>query len=304
MTSEDSPAIILAVGSKKGGVGKTTISQNISAGAGKAGWRVLHLDVDPQAPIQKALQANLNIDLHPGDTHSLTSALMAAVTRSAEIHTREAIHESVWENVDVLSAHHDEMERVTQELKTKGAIANTALRRVLDRVIYDYDLIVIDTPPELGGMEELALIAADYAVAVGAPRDLDIQPGLDFIKQVRDLKDYGSSDVEVLGWIWNNYDRAASETQMQEISIGGAEPDLPIFDTYLPPSRQASSANIFGGPAVIHFENYPFGQRVVALVSEILSHISLDTRPATAGERLDALVNAKVDAEPKHEVGA
>lgn len=141
----------LALINQKGGVGKTTLAANLSAYWGRAGRRVLAIDLDPQA----------HLSLHFGvvaDDRTLYPALRGDVALD------EVVLPIAAEGIDLIpsSIHLSAAEiELGQELGREMMLRD-ALRGFVDRRAYD--LVVIDCPPSLGLLSLNGLTAADDVV--------------------------------------------------------------------------------------------------------------------------------------------
>lgn len=147
-----SPARVTALANQKGGVGKTTTTINLGAALAEAGERVLLVDMDPQGSL------GVGLGIEP---HSLSSTvynlLMQDGTTPDEVvlETRvDGLH-LVPANIDLAAAELLLVQEVARE---------QALERVLARLSYRYDRILIDCPPSLGLLTINGLTAADGVI--------------------------------------------------------------------------------------------------------------------------------------------
>ncbi len=140
------PARVIALCNQKGGVGKTTSTINIAASLAEYGRKVLVVDFDPQG----ALSAGLGVHANDKTIYNLLF--------SRELQPRDVIVRTAVNNLDLLPANIDlsaaEMQLVSEIGREK------ALKRVLDKVADDYDVILIDCQPSLGLLTVNALTAA------------------------------------------------------------------------------------------------------------------------------------------------
>ena len=138
---------IITIVNNKGGVGKTTSSQNIAAGLAKfANARVLAIDLDTQASLTKCFGvAHENLKNNSG-----TFILNEVPFFEIFIKCNE---------VDLLPA--------TVSLSVKEDTLKAApifpfnLKIALERIKDQYDYAIIDCPPALSGMTRIALVACD-----------------------------------------------------------------------------------------------------------------------------------------------
>jgi MinD-like ATPase involved in chromosome partitioning or flagellar assembly len=137
---------VIAVNNLKGGVGKTTISTNLSTMLSSLGKRVLLVDMDPQANTSKSflekdsIYNNLSIkDL---------IEMYANKEKVDKDSIKKAIREAKFENcrVDVMVSSM-RLAKSADYLKMVSNTAITKLNSILEKIKDDYDYIIIDTPP-------------------------------------------------------------------------------------------------------------------------------------------------------------
>lgn len=137
----------IVVANEKGGVGKTATALNLSAVLAHK-MRTLAVDLDPQFAMTRQLGIT-----PPAAT--LVEVLSGAPTASA-ILTLDGL------GMSVLPARRD-LADVEQALVTQSG-REWFLEQALDEITDDYDVAVIDTPPNLGQLTVNALVAADVVV--------------------------------------------------------------------------------------------------------------------------------------------
>lgn len=138
--------IITSVYNQAGGVGKTTLVQNVSYHLVELGYRVLAIDLDPQS----TLSAFMGIDraeLKKTVYHSLMQDEPLPIIKSA------FGFDFAPANLGLQNA---ESELVTADMK------EMRLKDALEPVLKDYDLILIDCPPQLGNLTYISLVASTH----------------------------------------------------------------------------------------------------------------------------------------------
>ena len=139
---------IVALLNQKGGVGKTTSTVNLGAALARFGCRVLLIDLDPQS----------NLSLHFGVEAQPEQPTVHDLLMDPAVGVRDVLA-NARPGLDFIPA-------VTELALVEGALAHqdgmqTVLRRKLEPVFGDYDVILLDCPPSLGVLSVNALTVAD-----------------------------------------------------------------------------------------------------------------------------------------------
>lgn len=187
----------VAIGNNKGGSGKTAATVNLAAALAEAGYRVLVVDVDPQANASRRLRRPFD-PAHPAVTVS------EAIASGAPGVAGQAIVPSGWpglygERVAVVPSRYDLENRVS-EAGTMGALAR--LDRALEGADDDIDVTLLDLPPSLGHLTQLGLAAADAALCPVEPEFDSIEGAVRFRDFVAGHhRELGMSRPDVLGFL-------------------------------------------------------------------------------------------------------
>jgi len=148
-------AYVVAVANQKGGVGKTATAVNLAYLLATSGQRVLLIDADSQS----------NATLHVGITAQDILALAEANKVLLSVITKEATLSDIVrpvEGVENLSIAPTGEELSDADLILANAlVGHSALRTAIETVRGDYDVIIVDCPPNLGKMSVNGLAAAD-----------------------------------------------------------------------------------------------------------------------------------------------
>jgi chromosome partitioning protein len=146
------PARVVAMANQKGGVGKTTTTINLGAALADEGERVLLVDMDPQG----SLGVGLGIEPHAREI-TIYNLLMqdGAGLDDVLLETSVPGLHLLPANIDLAAAELLLVQEVARE---------QALQRVIERLRYRYDRILIDCPPSLGLLTINGLTAADGVI--------------------------------------------------------------------------------------------------------------------------------------------
>jgi len=139
---------IIAVANQKGGVGKTTTAVNLGAALAELGFRVLIVDLDPQA------NATTGVGI---DARSFEMSMYDVLMRDVKI--EDAVEPTSMKNlfiapatIDLAGAEIELVPSFSRELK---------LRKALESIAGDFDYTLVDCPPSLGLITVNGLAAAD-----------------------------------------------------------------------------------------------------------------------------------------------
>ncbi|MES2147817.1 MAG: Mrp/NBP35 family ATP-binding protein [Pseudomonadota bacterium] len=175
LTASNPKRIVIAIGSGKGGVGKSTVSANIAIALARAGRKVGLIDADVYGPSQPTLMGNMtkptaaNDQLIPVEAHGLRFLSLGHIVSPG------------------------------QALAWRGPMATGALARLLDADWGDCEILVVDLPPGTGDVQ-ISLIQKsrpDGAVIVSTSQDLSL------IDATRAVDLFNRMQVPVLGLIEN-----------------------------------------------------------------------------------------------------
>lgn len=140
-------AKVIAITNQKGGVGKTTTSVNLAAALAKTKYKVLLVDMDPQA------NATQGIGI---DRDALEFTTYDVLVNDTPI--KKIVVQSYMKNLDVAPASID-LAGADLELANVKKGREQKLKKAIDGVVNEYDYIIIDCPPALGLLNTNALTA-------------------------------------------------------------------------------------------------------------------------------------------------
>ena len=179
---------VIAVTNFKGGSGKTTTTAHLAQYLALHGYRVLAVDLDPQASLSALLGIMPEIDVKANDT------LYAAIRYDEKARPlREVVRKTHFDGLDLVPGNLElmEFEHDTPRALAAGAhgkgIFYTRIARALDDVADDYDIVVIDCPPHLGFLTLSGLCAATAMMITVHPQMLDIASMSQFLLMMHDL---------------------------------------------------------------------------------------------------------------------
>lgn len=140
----------------KGGVGKTTVTVNLGGAFAALDRRVLLVDCDPQGSVADAL-----------GLEATKPTLAEVLTGDSTV--ADAVRPTSVDRLAVLAADQS-LTSVEDDLAGRAAWHQT-LRRALTPV-HDFDVVLVDTPPGLGILSLLGILAGDAALVLCPPEFL------------------------------------------------------------------------------------------------------------------------------------
>lgn len=179
---------VLAVTNFKGGSGKTTTSAHLAQYLALQGYRVLAVDLDPQASLSALLGVLPELDVASNQT------LYAAIRYDDERRNlSDVIRSTYFDGLDLVPGNLElmEFEHTTPKALSAGSSGETLffarIAEALDEVADNYDVVVIDCPPQLGFLTLSGLCAATSMIVTVHPQMLDISSMSQFLLMTRDL---------------------------------------------------------------------------------------------------------------------
>lgn len=199
MTAERKARVIIAVGSGKGGVGKSTLSANLAVAMHRLGRKVGLVDADIYGPSQPRL---------------LLTEGRKPEAEDNKIHPIE----SPW-GVPMLSMGH--LVQPGQAIAWRGPMAGNALGQLIDAHWGDVEIIVVDLPPGTGDVQ-LTMLSKHKpagAVIVSTPQDLALMDA------TRAIGLFEQGKVPIVGMVENmaGYICPHCGEESDPFGIGGAE---------------------------------------------------------------------------------
>lgn len=180
---------VLAIANFKGGSAKTTTCIHLAHYLALHGYRVLALDLDPQASLSALFGAQPEMDV--GANETIYAALRYDDAERRPI--REVIRKTYFDGIDLIPGNLEVMEyehetpRVLANKSSSGAIFFERLKLALADVDQDYDVVILDTPPSLGFLTLSAIYAATSMIITVHPAMLDVASMSQFLLMMGDL---------------------------------------------------------------------------------------------------------------------
>jgi len=249
--------MIVAVISRKGGVGKTTSVVSLAGALAQLGKRVLVVDLDSQA------SASVSLGVARGD---LAPSLHDVLFRS--VPAARAIRPTATERVDLITASADLMHADVELAPLRNR--ETKLRDALQPVRDAYDWILLDCPPSFNTLAQCALIASDQFIVPAIPHFLafdGIQPLLEASQRLSGRYGRASGFLGVLLTMVDNRTKSArAQATLLREKLGDK-----VFDCEIPVNVKLAEAPE-SGQTIFHWFPQAAGAHAYRLAAVELLH--------------------------------
>ncbi len=182
---------VISVTNFKGGSGKTTSAVHLAQYLAMSGHRVLAIDLDPQASLSALFGYQPELDLTGNDT------LYGAIRYDAERRPlKDVIRKTYFAGLDLVPGNLElqEFEHVTPQVLANRKAGEQAealffarVQEALQTVADEYDVVVLDCPPQLGYLTLSALCASTSVIVTVHPQMLDVASMSQFLFMTSDL---------------------------------------------------------------------------------------------------------------------
>jgi chromosome partitioning protein len=197
---------IVSVMNFKGGSGKTTTAAHLAQYMAFRGYRVLAIDLDPQASLSSLLGHTPELDV--GENETIYGALRYDEARKP---LSEIVRSTYIPNLHLVPAHLELMEfehetpKALMVRQPEQAMFFARLAQALAEVESAYDVVVIDCPPQLGFLTLSALCAATSVLITVHPQMLDVMSMSQFLTMTGSLLDVVAKAGGTTNYDWMRY---------------------------------------------------------------------------------------------------
>lgn len=285
MRFERTQTITLA--NQKGGCGKTTTAVSLAAALANEGLSVCVVDADPQcnatdtfgidrdelareglytladAYLGKRPAREIAYDFDEERFGGLLRVIPGHRALGTVPHRLDAQLQSTVVNNDYSDLDADDMKNEHRH----------RLKHSLDSLRGVQDVIIIDTPPDLGFLMTSALIASDWYLIPVFPSGYDLK-GLETLwRTVDKVRDRYNPELQLLGVLLGNFDaRPKLDNDIQQMLTQKFGEEV-VFSTTIHRSVKHREASVYGKTIFEHAPDHQAAEQYLALAREVLQRL-------------------------------
>lgn len=189
-----SGAVIISFFNQAGGVGKTTLTQNIGYQLAVKDKRVVLVDMDPQASLTKFMGVDPDTIKKP-----ISDSIIEEVPLT--VFSTEVGVDLCPSNRRLSTA---EMQLVNADLR------DYRLKEALSTVVDNYDYILIDCPPSLGLLSYISLVASTHVVVPVETHLKAFEGTNEMLNTFSRVKRKANKKLEILGFVPTRFAKSNS----------------------------------------------------------------------------------------------
>ena len=186
--------MIIAVANQKGGVGKTTTVISLGAGLVELAGKVLLVDMDQQGSLSSSFLP---------DVHRLSLVVTDAL-RDDQVPFEDIIQPTKYDLIDIVPSNLS-LGKLESELISERD-SHYYLADKIDEIREAYDVILLDSPPNLGLATWSVLTAAEGVIIPLEAQDYSVK-GTGYVHGlIQKVRKRANPKLKIFGYVINRYD--------------------------------------------------------------------------------------------------
>ena len=249
-------SVVITVFNQKGGVGKSTTVINLSSALALRGKRTLIIDIDPQGNSTSGL-----------GVYEFKNMIYDFLIDEKV----DSIYKTGFSKLDIIPSN-GEFAGVEIEL-ARCEDWQFKLKKMLDKVKDNYDYVIIDSPPSLGILSMMSLVASDKILI---PVQCEYY-ALEGVSQLMDtitlVKDNFNPNLNILGIVMSMYDGRTNLSNQVVEEVEKFFKDK-VFKTYIPRNVRLAEAPSFGMNIFDYDSKSKGAKAYIDLAKEVIGEVN------------------------------
>ena len=275
---------IITFANRKGGCGKTSSAISVAAAFASTGYSVCLVDTDSQCNTTDTLGIDPDEHIHAGNPTLADIYLKRMPASEVEVNFGDR-----FQGLLTLVPGHKALRSVGARLESEklAALANDQnsvldaddianehrqrLKESLNSLRGKLDLVIIDTPPDLGFEMTTALIASDWFVVPVFPSGYDLKGLETLARTVEKIRKRYNPSLRLAGVLLGNYDKTAKlDADIHKELVKRFGEDL-VFRTTIARSVKHRESSIYRRTIFEHAPNDQASAQYADLVKEMIN---------------------------------
>ena len=277
---------VITLANQKGGCGKTTAAVSLSAALAEEGYAVCLVDADPQCNATDTFGIDRDSLAQEG-RYTLADAFLTKKAAREIAHDFEerfggrltvvpgnralgSVPHRLDAQLQATIANDEYSDLDADDLKNEH---RQRLRAALESLKGVYDVVVIDTPPDLGFLQTTALIASDWHIIPVFPSGYDLK-GLETLwRTVDKVRERYNPGLKLLGVLLGNFDSRPKLDRDIQRTLNQKFGEKVVFETAILRSVKHREASIYGRTIFEHAPGQQASEQFQALAREVIGRL-------------------------------